>query len=156
MTKLKNNSRNKSKRSRKTKRYRKSRKLMGTTKKRRSKMRGGMNINIPVVKLLAALFAVLKTDTKFKSKDIVYGPKDQLDAIAINRVMLQDSINAPTDSINAPTIHEHDGVNIDDLNGLDLNKFIWDIEQPKDLNDILNNQINIDEYKENPLIHKEL
>jgi hypothetical protein len=102
-------------------------------------MRGGMD-TIPLVKVLAALFAVLKTDPSFESKNIVYGPKDQLDAIDINREMLQKNINSPT-------IHEHDGVDIDKLNGLDLNKFIWNVEQEKDLNLILNKPINIEEYK---------
>ena len=144
MTKLKNNSRkrfgnNKSKRSRKTKRSRKSRKLRRQTRSRRTKMRGGMSM-IPLVKVLAALFAVLKTDPNFESKNILYGPKDQLDAIYTNREILQKNINSPT-------IHEHDGVNIDELNGLDLNKFIWNIEQEKDLNLILNEPINIEEYK---------
>jgi hypothetical protein len=126
----------------KSKRSRKSRKLRRQTRSRRSKMRGGMNM-IPLVKVLAALFAVLKTDPSFKSKDIVYGPKDQLDAIDINREMLQKNINSPT-------IHEHDGVDIYKLNGLDLNKLIWNVEQEKDLNLILNKPINIEEYKVEP------
>ena len=97
MTKLKNNSRkrfgnNKSKRSRKTKRSRKSRKLRGTrksrklrgtTKKRRSKMRGGMNM----MGLLAALVAVLKTDTNLSSYE-------QFDAVNKNVPFLQKNINA--------------------------------------------------------------
>ena len=87
MTKLKNNSRkrfgnNKSKRSRKTKRSRKSRKLRGTTKKRRSKMRGGMNM----MGLLAALVAVLKTDTNLSSYE-------QFDAVNKNVPFLQKNIN---------------------------------------------------------------
>ena len=91
MTKLKNNSRkrfgnNKSKRSRKTKRSRKSRKLRGTTKKRRSKMRGGMNM----MGLLAALVAVLKTDTNLSS----YEPDKQFDAVNKNVPFLQKNINA--------------------------------------------------------------
>jgi hypothetical protein len=105
-------------------------------------MRGGM-YTIPLVKVLAALFAVLKTDPSFESKNIVYGPKDQLDAIDINREMLQKNINYPT-------IHEHDGVDIDKLKGLDLNKFIWNVEQEKELNLILNKPINIEEYKVEP------
>ena len=144
MTKVKRNLRKSMRRSnkqrQKTKHSRKSRKLRRQTRSRRSKMRGGMDM-IPLVKVLAALFAVLKTDPSFKSENILYGPKDQLKAIDINREILQKNINSPI-------IHEHDGVNIDELNGIDLNKFIWNIEQEKDLNLILNEPINIEEYKE--------
>ena len=144
MTKVKRNLRKSMRRTtkqrQKSKRSVKSRKLRRQTRNRRSKMRGGMD-TIPLVKVLAALFAVLKTDPSFESKNIVYGPKDQLDAIDINREILQKNINSPA-------IHEHDGVDIDKLNGLDLNKFIWNVEQEKDLNLILNKPINIEEYKE--------
>ena len=144
MTKVKRNLRKSMRRTNKqrqrSKRSVKSRKLRRQTRSRRSKMRGGMSMT-PLVKVLAALFAVLKTDPSFESENIVYGPKEQLKAIDINREILQKNINSPT-------IHEHDGVNIDELNGLDLNKFIWNIEQEKDLNLILNEPINIEEYKE--------
>lgn len=144
MTKVKRNLRKSMRRTnkqrQKSKRSVKSRKLRRQTRSRRSKMRGGMSMT-PLVKVLAALFAVLKTDPSFESENIVYGPKEQLNAIDINREILQKNINSPT-------IHEHDGVNIDELNGIDLNKFIWNIEQEKDLNLILNKPINIEEYKE--------
>ena len=144
MTKVKRNLRKSMRRTNKqrqrSKRSVKSRKLRRQTRSRRSKMRGGMSMT-PLVKVLAALFAVLKTDPSFESENIVYGPKEQLKAIDINREILQKNINSPT-------IHEHDGVNIDELNGIDLNKFIWNIEQEKDLNLILNEPINIEEYKE--------
>ena len=89
MAKLKNKSR-KRLGNNKSKRSRKSRKLRRQTRRRKYKMRGGMNM----MGLLAALFAVVKKDTNFESKDIVYGPNEQFAAVKENVPFVQTEINA--------------------------------------------------------------
>lgn len=107
MTKVKRNLRKSMRRTnkqrQKSKRFRKSRKLRRQTRNRRSKMRGGMDIKT-IGGFIAALFAVVKTDTDFIEKNvnnnIEFGPEKQFEVVNDYAGVLQERINDPnfTDS----------------------------------------------------------
>ena len=102
MTKLKRNLRKSMRRTtkqmQKSKRSRKSRKLRRQTQKRRFKMRGGMDIKT-IGGFIAALFALVKTDTDFIEKNgnnnIEFGTENQFKIVNEYEDVLQKKINAP-------------------------------------------------------------
>uniref|UniRef100_A0A6C0E5Q2 Uncharacterized protein n=1 Tax=viral metagenome TaxID=1070528 RepID=A0A6C0E5Q2_9ZZZZ len=103
MTKVKRNLRKSTRRTtkqrQKSKRSRKSRKLRRQTRSRRSKMRGGMDIKT-IGGFIAALFAVVKTDTGFIDKNgdtnIEFGPEKQFDVVNEYAGVLEEKINDPS------------------------------------------------------------
>ena len=103
MTKLKRNLRKSTRRTnkqrQKSKRSRKSRKLRRQTRTRRSNMRGGMDIKT-IGGFIAALFAVVKTDTDFIKKNennnIEFGPEKQFDVVNEYADVLKEKINDPS------------------------------------------------------------
>ena len=102
MTKVKRNLRKSMRRSnkqrQKSKHSRKSRKLRRQTRSRRSKMRGGMDIKT-IGGFIAALFALVKTDTKFiqqnGNNNIEFGPEEQFKVVNKYANVLQEKINDP-------------------------------------------------------------
>lgn len=100
---MKNNFRKSMKRTnkqrQKSKRSRKSRRLRRQTRSRITKMRGGMDIKT-IGGFIAALFAVVKTDTDFIDKNlnnnIEFGPEKQFDVVNEYADVLQEKINEPS------------------------------------------------------------
>ena len=130
MTKLKNklskSTRRTTKQRQKSKRSRKSRKLRRQTQKRRFKMRGGMDIKT-IGGFIAALFAIVKTDTDFIEKNennnIEFGPEKQFDIVNDYAGVLQEKINDPS-------------FKESELKGFDLAEVLQYIEEKKSTDNI--------------------
>lgn len=124
--------------SRRTMKSRKSRKLMGKTRNRKYKMRGGLKLKL--VELLAALFAVAKVENPGMYRGQTIGPQEQLEYAIENKNHLLDEMKDE----NSP-IYTMAHLDFNKTKDLDLSSILGDM-QDKPLDKLLQEEINIDAY----------
>ena len=127
------------KRRQQSRRTMKPRKLRGKTRNRKYKMRGGLNIKL--VNLLAALFAVAKVENPNMYKGKIIGPKEQLEYAIENKNHLLVVMKDPDSPM-----YENGFVDFNVTKNLDLSSIIGDMNG-KSSKELSTGEINVDDYK---------